>query len=194
MNKMLLNIFIITTIITVMILGCGKDFSVPIREPYVISDVDKITSVAHHNEIRAAVGVYNKLVWDDKIAIDAQTYADKIALSGVWGHDPDNDKSKLYDEDYGENLYTCTAYDDNLLTKASKVWAAEKPYYTYGPIGDASTCVRGQMCGHYTQQVWANTSRMGCGVNIYKRGDKKGWYIIVCKYATPGNYYTEYPY
>ena len=43
-----------------------------------------------HNSVREAVGVSSDLVWDETVAKDAQSYADELALSGAWEHDPKN--------------------------------------------------------------------------------------------------------
>jgi pathogenesis-related protein 1 len=144
-----------------------------------------------HNRERSAVGVNSNLVWDETIAKDAQSYADELAISGVWGHDPKN-ASGYTNGSYGENLYTST--EKVTLAFATDEWADEEQYYTYGEIGDASTCVAGEMCGHYTQIIWKNTSRVGCAMSKYKTGQYKNWYLIVCKYQTPGNYVGQTPY
>ncbi len=70
----------------------------------------------------------------------------------------------------------------------------EKQFYTYGNVGDESTCVTGEQCGHYTQVIWEDTTEVGCAASQYKTGQYKDWYIVVCKYQTPGNYLNEKPY
>ncbi len=144
-----------------------------------------------HNSERSAVGVNNNLVWDETIAKDAQSYADELAISGAWEHDPKN-TSGYTNGAYGENLYTST--QKVTLEFATEEWAAEEQYYTYGEIGDSSTCVSGEMCGHYTQIIWKDTSKVGCAISKYKIGQYKNWYLIVCKYQTPGNYVGQTPY
>jgi len=144
-----------------------------------------------HNSVRDAVGVSSDLEWDETIAKDAQSYADELALSGAWEHDPKNSNGYA-NGPYGENLYTST--EKVTLEFATGAWADEKQYYTYGEIGDASTCVSGEMCGHYTQIIWKDTSKVGCAMSKYRTGDFKNWYLIVCKYKTPGNYAGQKPY
>jgi pathogenesis-related protein 1 len=144
-----------------------------------------------HNSARSEVGVASNLAWDTTIANDAQSYADELAENGAWQHDSKNDGG-YENGSYGENLYTSTARPS--LKDAVDAWVDEKQFYTYGEIGDDATCVEGEMCGHYTQVVWKSTSRVGCAMSKYKRGQYKNWYLIVCKYQTPGNYTGETPY
>ena len=144
-----------------------------------------------HNSVREAVGVSSDLVWDETVAKDAQSYADELALSGAWEHDPKN-STGYTNGPYGENLYTST--EKITLKFATEAWADEKQYYTYGKIGDASSCVSGEMCGHYTQIIWKDTSKVGCAMSKYTTGDYENWYLVVCKYKTPGNYTGQKPY
>ncbi len=152
-----------------------------------------------HNDARNIVGVTENLSWDTKLVDAAQIYADEIAKSGVWDHDPDNQKNG-----YGENLYTSTAKPT--LSVAAEAWIAESQYYTYGAVVDTdkevdNTCVQGTdtngneiMCGHYTQVIWKDTSRFGCAMSQYETGNYKYWYVVVCKYQTPGNIVGLTPY
>jgi len=144
-----------------------------------------------HNAARGEVGVQTNLAWSTVLAKDAKRYADTIAESGVWGHDPKNHTGYSAGP-YGENLYTSTARP--ILADAAEAWIKEKRYYTYGKVGDTSTCERGQVCGHYTQIIWKETSAVGCATSKYKRGDYKDWFVVVCKYKTPGNYIGKTPY
>ena len=44
-------------------------------------------------------------------------------------------------------------------TGAMNEWDGESAYYTFS----GNQCVSGQVCGHYTQIIWATTERLGCG-------------------------------
>ena len=144
-----------------------------------------------HNSARREVGITNDLSWSATLAKDAKSYADTIANSGVWGHDPKN-YGGYTNGPYGENLYTSTARPE--LKDAAEAWIKEKRYYTYGKVGDTNTCETGQICGHYTQIVWKKSSEVGCATSKYKRGEYKDWFVVVCKYKTAGNYIDETPY
>uniref|UniRef100_A0A171B052 Antigen-5-like protein n=1 Tax=Triatoma infestans TaxID=30076 RepID=A0A171B052_TRIIF len=71
-------------------------------------------------------------------------------------------------------------------------WFREVKLYTFGNGFSSET-------GHYTQLVWANTAKLGCGYSYYKQIDEDGvtaWYAgyLVCNYSPAGNYIGEDPY
>lgn len=144
----------------------------------------------NHEDARAEVGL-GALSWDDRLAKDAQSYADTLAKSGAWEHDPKNHRGYRYGP-YGENLYASTRKPS--LEDASKAWVREKAAYHYGEVGDESTCDKGALCGHYTQIIWKETTHVGCAMSQYQTGEMKYWYLVVCKYKVPGNYIGQTPY
>jgi len=144
-----------------------------------------------HNTARHIEGVQNDLRWDNTLMRDAQSYANTLANSGAWEHDPKNHKG-YSNGPYGENLYASTAKPT--LEDAADAWIKEKRDYHYGKVGDASTCDTDAICGHYTQVMWKETSLVGCATSKYKTGKMNNWYVIVCKYKTPGNYIGQTPY
>ena len=73
-----------------------------------------------------------------------------------------------------------------LTYKAVDAWDNEKPDYTLS----TNTCAAGKVCGHYTQVVWANSLKVGCGYTSCANGAK----IISCNYDPPGNYIGQRPY
>ena len=145
-----------------------------------------------HNKARRDVGIVSDLTWSDTIALDAQRYADTLANSGAFKHDPKNHEG-YSNGTYGENLYAAFPSKPSLST-ATTAWVDEKQYYTYGKVGDDATCEIDQQCGHYTQIIWENTSKIGCAISQYKTGSYKDGYVIVCKYQTPGNFIGKTPY
>lgn len=42
---------------------------------------------------------------------------------------------------------------------------------------------------HFTQVVWRQTKRLGCGA---ASTDKSGWIFVSCNYDPPGNYLSEF--
>lgn len=122
-----------------------------------------------------------KLVWDDAIAATAKTWADNCEFA----HDSSG---------YGENLYVAFSSADNIdhigkLLSGVDDWYEEFADYTY----DGNMCAG--VCGHYTQNVWANTKKVGCGYQA-NCGMIDGYHdvFLVCRYDPPGNYVGQLPY
>ena len=128
---------------------------------------------AAHNEARAAVGVA-PLQWSPEIAGYAQQWADELAAHGcTLTHRPDRP--------YGENLYY--SQPGKNAQAAVAMWTAEQAHYDH----ENNTC--DGICGHFTQVVWQNTTKVGCGVSSC--GTKR---VYVCNYDPPGNYNGQSPY
>ena len=126
-----------------------------------------------HNEVRASLHE-RPLTWSRKLANVAQDWADRLAEQGEFYH--------RQNSGYGENLYMIRpgpAAPEHVV----HAWAAEAPDYDHV----SNSCMR--MCGHYTQIVWRETSKVGCAVS---RGT--GREVWVCNYDPPGNWVGEKPY
>ena len=70
-------------------------------------------------------------------------------------------------------------------------WFSEIADYDYGD----NTCAAGKMCGHYTQLVWRDTTRVGCALQVCD--DVAGFgpgELWVCEYDPPDNWVGEKPY
>lgn len=48
----------------------------------------------------------------------------------------------------------------NVATLAVDLWDAEKKYYDF----NTNSCTTNMTCGHYTQNVWAESTSVGCAV------------------------------
>lgn len=127
-----------------------------------------------HNAARALVGV-PAISWDATVAAYAQNYANqrkadcKVLLSGGI---------------YGENIEV--SHGAITGTDAVKLWVALKTNYDY----NTNTCIGNAECGEYTQVVWSDSIRLGCG----KVTCDNGGTFIVCNYDPPGNVKGERPY
>jgi pathogenesis-related protein 1 len=157
---------------------------------------DEYAGLNRHNEVRAEVFSGSSLQWSVEIAKDAQSYADTLAQSGEFKHDPKNEKG--YDNGpYGENLYAAKKLHGDIVIYEEAVnnWYVEKDFYD---INENSCAIDHNnkrtvgnttydTCGHYTQIVWKDTEYVGCGKAKYLAGDLEGGYIVVCKYKQPGN-------
>lgn len=138
---------------------------------------------AAHNAVRAGVMPaaampLPEVTWSAEIAAVAQAYADKC----VWEHSSN---------DYGENLYATSGGGTPKDVVGS--WASEVADYDYA----SNSCAANKACGHYTQVVWANTLRIGCGMAKCPDNAPWGngpWEMWVCNYDPPGNWGGEKPY
>jgi len=143
--------------------------------------------LALHNRVRAHVSPkakhpLPKLKYDVKLEERAQSWANRC----VWEHNPGRSKGfPLY---VGENIYMGSYAD--YIGEAVKLWAAERIHYNYR----TNTCAANQVCGHYTQLVWANTHFVGCAAkNCGSKNGMYGWFVV-CDYMQGGNYVGEKPY
>ncbi len=149
-----------------------------IAAPALADDMqDQILAV--HNAERAAVGA-PPLVWSDKLAADAQVWADHLTTVGGLVHDPDNPN--------GENLWM-GSQDSYGYTEMAQTWADEKAYFTYGTFPDVSSDGNWADVGHYTQMIWSGTTEIGCA-----RTSDGTWDYLVCRYSPAGNVIDEKPY
>ena len=138
---------------------------------------------AAHNAARAAVSPapatpIPPLAWSSAVAATAEAWASGCEFV----HNPNSG--------YGENIYATSGS----ATPADVVadWVAEKSGYDYA----TNSCSK-STCGHYTQVVWAKTTKLGCGVANCTTGSPFGtgaWQLWVCDYDPPGNYSGEKPY
>ncbi|MDI3282626.1 CAP domain-containing protein [Polyangium sp. 15x6] len=134
-----------------------------------------------HNAARASVDPpapepLPPLVWSPELAAVAQAYAENC----VWEHSSN---------DYGENLYASS--NSSTAEKVVSNWVSEKADYIY----ESNEC--SAVCGHYTQVVWAKTTKLGCGMAKCSKGSPLGggdWEFWVCNYDPPGNFIGQKPY
>ncbi|NXS51699.1 PI16 inhibitor, partial [Brachypteracias leptosomus] len=149
-----------------------------------LSDEEKKIILDGHNKYRSQVSPpamdMLKMSWDPELEAFAQAYAEKC----IWDHNKERGRR-------GENLFAMAPTLD--LEFAVEDWNAEEKFYNL----TTSTCVPGQMCGHYTQVVWASTHQIGCGASFCEKIDgieTEDMYLLVCNYYPPGNMKGRKPY
>ncbi|MCP4744712.1 MAG: hypothetical protein GY874_01020 [Desulfobacteraceae bacterium] len=153
------------------------------------SDEDRF--LCAHNEVRNSAQpvpdpALEPMTWDEDLAEIAQDYAEKC----IWDHNPD--RSENYLGYVGENLYMTTSKNSTSAT-AVQSWGAEIAYYDY----DTNDCESGKTCGHYTQIVWRDTIKVGCGIAFCSSVAQSPFvnaYLYVCNYSPGGNYTGKWPY
>ncbi|TRD09869.1 SCP-like extracellular [Erythrobacter insulae] len=135
-----------------------------------------------HNAARAEVGT-PALVLDAELSKQALAYAQELASSGRFEHSPNNAR-----EGQGENLWAGTASAFSYERMAAG-WIDEKEFYIHGNFPFVSSTGRWQDVGHYTQIIWKNTDKLGCGIATGGGRD-----VLVCRYSPPGNVVGQYAY
>ncbi|EDL21748.1 mCG1038957, partial [Mus musculus] len=123
--------------------------------------------------------------WDQQLAKLAKAWTRECKLA----HNPCIKQRYECLEDYdfiGENIYLGrieTQPEDVVIN-----WYNESKYFNF----DFNTC--SEMCGHYTQVVWAKTVKIGCAVSNCPnlKGFSAG--LFVCNYSPAGNFIGFRPY
>ena len=72
----------------------------------------------------------------------------------------------------------------NRIISAIQLWYNENQYWNY----DLAECEKDKVCGHFTQQVWKDSTRVCYG--YYK--DNDGWEYVSARYQPRGNYKGQY--
>lgn len=139
--------------------------------------------VAAHNQHRASVSpaaspALPSVTWSNELAAQARAWAERCNFN--------HGKTDL-----GENLSARTDMADPDVIVAA--WAAEGEAYDY----KRNRCASGEVCGHYTQVVWRDSTQIGCAVaqcgGDGPFGDQE-WFLWVCNYSPAGNWTGKRPY
>jgi pathogenesis-related protein 1 len=136
-----------------------------------IAPADAAALVAAHNALRAEVNV-PAVTWDATVARTAAAHAVTLAGSCTLAH---------AQSAYGENLASFSGA--GAVTTAVDLWGSEKSKYA-----GAGAAYQGPSdgAGHYTQIIWRQTTRIGCG-RITCTGNLGNQTIVVCRYDPRGN-------
>ncbi|CAI5777517.1 peptidase inhibitor 16 [Podarcis lilfordi] len=167
-----LFLLLLLLLLTAMELGCS------------FTEEDKKLLVDLHNQYRAKVSPpaadMLKMSWDPELEAFAKDYATKC----IWEHNAERGRR-------GENLFAMSGDLD--VTMAVDEWYNEYAFYNMTTL----TCQEGQMCGHYTQVVWASSERVGCGTVFCETLEflnDTDMHLVVCNYQPPGNIKGRKPY
>jgi hypothetical protein len=137
----------------------------------------KAELLAAQNKYRAELGEA-PLVWSDKLAESAQSWAQHLA----------SDVHAMQHSgaiDTGENLATWPAGHAS-LTRLVKLWGDEKKYFIDASFPDVSSTGDWKTVAHYSQLVWRRTTEVGCGLATGGGQD-----YLVCQYNPMGNFRGE---
>ncbi|XP_014241547.1 venom allergen 5 isoform X2 [Cimex lectularius] len=163
---------------------------------YTLTCQDKKDIVNWHNHYRQRVATtiptenMRKLYWDHEL----ETQAQKLASSCLYEHDSPTIQGK---NDVGQTIWqTITTNRESSSKGTMKFKEQIDEWYKEGLKYKGATT---EDVRHFTQLVWADSYKVGCGFSYFKKKDKNGkdeHYIkyYVCNYAPKGNKPTESPY
>lgn len=135
-----------------------------------------------HNQVRARYRLPS-LTWDAGIAQYAKAWAEYLKVNNGCKMKHRSAAGKK-EKPYGENLY----WSYNKKNKPEQVvnsWSSEAKDYNYA----TNRCKAGKICGHFTQVIWKNTTKVGCA--MVTCGLEEVW---VCNYSPHGNIVGQKPY
>ena len=129
-------------------------------------------TLAAHNRERARLGIA-QLVWNDRLAADAQKWANVLASRNAFEH------SRA--RGVGENLWMGTA---NTYSPEGMIGAFidEARWFRPGTFPNVSTTKNWADVGHYSQLIWPATRELGCALARSRQND-----VLVCRYRPAGN-------
>ena len=134
--------------------------------------------LADHNQLRTKLNI-PPMAWNEELAHRAAAWADHLARLGYMMHSGAPEGENIWMGSAGEYSYDIMVRD----------WADEGRFFRAGYFPNVSTTGNWQDAAHFTQMVWRETRRVGCGV-----ASRDGWDILVCRYSTPGNVLGRKPY
>ncbi len=109
------------------------------------------------------------LTWSNALASRAQQWADQLQQSScAFQHSPNSP--------YGENLYFFAPAGNMSPDQIATGWYDEVSLYNFNSGAFSMST------GHFTQVIWRDTQKLGCGVSMCNGGE-----IWVCNYDPPGN-------
>ncbi|XP_027015398.2 glioma pathogenesis-related protein 1 [Tachysurus fulvidraco] len=158
-----------------------------------ITDQQFIEScVNEHNNARTnakpSASNMRYMTWDDGLAVLARAWARNC----LFKHNPRRNHPVF--PSVGENIWAGTQGTGFQVKSMIESWVNEVQHYNYYTLA----CT--DICGHYTQVVWATTYKVGCALIFCPDGVRQTSFsrrpgaLFVCNYATAGNYPGTRPY
>nr|XP_055037781.1 cysteine-rich secretory protein LCCL domain-containing 1 [Misgurnus anguillicaudatus] len=148
-----------------------------------------------HNKLRGQVNPpaanMEYMVWDNELERSAEEWAETC----LWEHGPAGLLPQI-----GQNLGVHWG-SYRPPTSHVQTWYNEVKDYSF-PHECSSDCpfqCSGPVCTHYTQLVWATSSRIGCAINVCYNMNVWGHILakavyLVCNYSPKGNWWGYAPY
>ena len=167
-----------------------------------LSPADYLSNLGNHNDIRNKVALGNQLVagvplpkaanmvelvWNDNLAKIAQAWALQL-VNNCSGLDNNPNRNLIGFSYVGENIYWRGSKNDP-GTPATAVFLASESWKS--EVNDFSPSFVNKFTEtetyHFTQQIWAGTTDIGCGYAHYKDGIWAHAEFVVCNYGVGGN-------
>uniref|UniRef100_A0A8C6Z3I4 Cysteine rich secretory protein LCCL domain containing 1 n=1 Tax=Nothoprocta perdicaria TaxID=30464 RepID=A0A8C6Z3I4_NOTPE len=167
------------------------------RGKRAITDSDMQSILDLHNKLRGQVyppaSNMEYMVWDTELERSAESWAETC----LWEHGPASLLPSI-----GQNL---GAHWGRYRPPTFHVqaWYDEVRDFTYPHPHECNPYCpykcSGPVCTHYTQVVWATSSRIGCAINLCHNMNIWGqiWpkaVYLVCNYSPKGNWWGHAPY
>eukprot|EP01091_Cochliopodium_minus_P010357 TRINITY_DN271_c0_g1_i2.p1 TRINITY_DN271_c0_g1~~TRINITY_DN271_c0_g1_i2.p1 ORF type:complete len:474 (+),score=156.36 TRINITY_DN271_c0_g1_i2:158-1579(+) len=151
------------------------------KVPSTISYADiRNVHMEYINGARDCMGIQNT-TWDDTIAAHAQAWANTCNIYHASGStSPANPSGNSDTIGEGENIYTFSGSNlkaTDAMIRGNEFFNKESSVFNCA----GNTC--SGTCGHYTQNVWSKTTKIGCGV-----ANCNGGFYGVCRYYPRGNF------
>ncbi|KDR14384.1 Venom allergen 3 [Zootermopsis nevadensis] len=164
----------------------------------VTSATDKQTIVNAHNALRSNVanGLETRgtpgpqpaaqnmrtITWDDELATVAQRWANQCTFQ----HDTCRSVGRFY---VGQNIYMSrtggvTPNGQQDWNAAVQAWYNEVTLFSKNSINPFQFS---SSTGHYSQVLWADTYKVGCGFTAYTYSSTYYGKLYVCNYGPGGN-------
>jgi len=155
-----------------------------------LSKLEKKEVLDYHNRLRSQVARgltkqppssnMKELEWDEELAKVAQRHADQCKFR----HDCSNCR-RVERFKVGQNIYQSFSTNSERTDwrKAIDSWFNEIQSFSPRSVSSYSFSTK---TGHYSQLVWADTSKIGCGVIQHKDGRFTAR-LYVCNYGEAGN-------
>merc|ERR1712121_107749 len=134
--------------------------------------------VNRHNKHRAETRAHEPNVsWDETLARTAANYAQACHF----GHDMNNV--------YGENIYA--GWGPGYTTAAAEAEKAVDSWHSeIANVDGRWDCIARhdkKTCGHYSQEVWAKTTKIGCAIARGCAWGSNEMNFVFCEYSPRGN-------
>jgi len=164
-----------------------------------LDEAEKKAIVEKHNQLRQKVASGKEkrgkngpqpaaihmpdLTWDEELETIAQRWANQCFQV----HDGCRDVERFK---VGQNIAATSSSGENKSTLEEMIqsWYDEVRNFDRRYISAFTDDEDDDIVGHYTQIVWADTTKIGCGRMKFKE-KKTGWntHFLVCNYGPSGN-------